>query len=204
MIAIVNYGLGNVQAIANIYQRLHLDCIIATRGEELNRASHLILPGVGSFDWAMRRLDESGLRSSLEKCVMERQKPVLGICVGLQMLARRSEEGVLPGLGWIDADVLRFDVSENPGRMQLPHMGWNEVSPISATGLFHDLGPTSRFYFLHSYYFKTNRQCDVLATTDYNGVFASSAGSGHVMGVQFHPEKSHKWGVQLLQNFSKV
>ncbi|MCL4685383.1 imidazole glycerol phosphate synthase subunit HisH [Myxococcota bacterium] len=204
MIAIVNYGLGNVQAIANIYKRLNIPAVSATTSDELRSADHLILPGVGSFDWAMTRLEESGMRATLDDLILNHGKPVLGICVGMQMMARSSEEGALPGLGWIDAEVRRFDEAKFTQQTHLPHMGWNEVVPTRPHALFQKLESPIWFYFLHSYYFVSKQPDDVLAQTDYNGLFACSAGHGHICGVQFHPEKSHGWGVQLLANFSEL
>lgn len=204
MIGIVNYGLGNVQAIANIYKKLNIPVMSAATPEELRLADRLVLPGVGSFDWAMMRLDESGMRATLDTLVKDEGKPVLGICVGLQMMAKRSDEGVRPGLGWIDAEVKRFDDSKFTQKTHLPHMGWNNIEPRQEGGLFANLEQPIRFYFLHSYYFVPNNPADVLAVTDYNGAFASSAGHKNVRGVQFHPEKSHQWGVQLLKNFAEL
>jgi glutamine amidotransferase len=144
------------------------------------------------------------MRQTLDDLVMREHKPVLGICVGMQMMARRSDEGELPGLGWIDAEVKRFDESTFTQKTHLPHMGWNNIEPTGSHGLFANLENPIRFYFLHSYYFVPSRQEDVLAVTDYNGPYASSAGTGSACGVQFHPEKSHQWGVQLLKNFAEI
>jgi len=202
VIAIVHYGLGNVQAFANIYKRLNIPAGIAETPEGIRVANRLILPGVGAFDWAMKRLDASGLRPALEEAV-GRGKPVLGICVGMQMMARRSDEGILPGLGWIDGEVRRFDETAFTQQTHLPHMGWNDVTPRNGNGLFRDLSQGARFYFLHSYYFVPRNPDHVLATTDYNGRYASAMRAGNVLGVQFHPEKSHAWGIQLLKNFSE-
>jgi len=202
MIAIVDYGLGNVQAIANIYKRLNLPARLAARPEDLVDATHVILPGVGAFDWAMNRLDDSGMRPALENAVLGQGKPALGICVGMQMLARRSDEGTRAGLGWIDAEVRKFDVTRMTARTHLPHMGWNDVRPRPAAGLFAGFEDDARFYFLHSYYFAPLRDADVLAETDYHGRFASAVRAGHIHGVQFHPEKSHRWGIGLLRNFA--
>ncbi|MCZ7618472.1 MAG: imidazole glycerol phosphate synthase subunit HisH [Myxococcota bacterium] len=204
MIAIVNYGLGNVQALVNIYKRLNIPAVSATTVDELRSADRLILPGVGSFDWAMSRLDESGMRATLDDLVLHEGRPVLGICVGLQMMARSSEEGALPGLGWIDAEVRRFDETKFTQKTHLPHMGWNEVVPSRPHPLFREVESPMWFYFLHSYYFVPSQPEDVLAQTDYNGFFASSAGNDRTCGVQFHPEKSHGWGVQVLANFSEL
>jgi glutamine amidotransferase len=200
----VNYGLGNIQAIANIYKRLEIPVRIASSAEELAEAHKIILPGVGAFDWAMSRLEQSGMRSVLDELVLREVRPVLGICVGMQMMARRSEEGVLQGLGWIDAEVRKFDERSSDARTRLPHMGWNDVQPRRTDCLFRRLESGARFYFLHSYYFSPGREADVLATTDYNGPYVSSVRARNIFGVQFHPEKSHQWGVQLLANFAEL
>lgn len=204
MIAIVNYGLGNVQAFANIYKRLNISSIIASSPEELLDAERIILPGVGAFDWAMKRLNESGLREALDEAVIREGKPVLGICVGMQIMARRSDEGMLPGLGWINGEVKKFDGTTFIHRIHLPHMGWNDVVPCDGNGLFNHLESGARFYFLHSYYLFPHDRNQVLAVTDYNGEYASAVRSGNVLGVQFHPEKSHHWGIQLLKNFAEL
>lgn len=204
MIGIVAYGLGNVQAIGNVYRRLGIPAVLASTPAALMGCSKLVLPGVGAFDWAMTRLAESGLRDALDEMVMVRQTPVLGVCVGMQMLARRSDEGVLAGLGWIAGEVRRLDCRDGAGPMALPHMGWNDVSPSSDSALLSGLDGGARFYFLHSYYFDFETEAHALAQTDYHGSFASVVGAGNVFGVQFHPEKSHNWGVQLLRNFAEA
>ena len=204
MITIVNYGLGNIQAFSNIYKRLNIPVSVASGTEDLAQAEKIILPGVGAFDWAMSLLNESGMRKSLDHLVLEQHKPVLGICIGMQMMAKRSEEGQLPGLGWIDAEVQKFDESAFIHKVHLPHMGWNDVTPRSTECLFKGLEMNPRFYFLHSYFFSPNKPDEVLAQTDYNGFFASAVRSGNVFGTQFHPEKSHQWGIQLLKNFAEL
>lgn len=204
MIAIVNYGLGNVRAIANIYKRLGIDARIACSADELLGADRVILPGVGAFDWAMRRLAESGMRPLLDEMVVQQGKPVLGICVGMQIMARGSDEGGLEGLGWIDADVLRLDRLVSAEKAQLPHMGWNDVRPVHDDGLFRNLGALGRFYFLHSYYVAPASEANVAAVTSYGSEFASGVVRANVHGVQFHPEKSHAWGIRLLQNFAEI
>jgi glutamine amidotransferase len=204
MIAIVNYGLGNILAISNIYQRLNIPVRIASSPVELADADKIILPGVGAFDWAMTRLNQSGMRETLEKLVVSEGRPVLGICVGMQMMANRSDEGGLRGLCWIDGEVKKFDESAFTGRTHLPHMGWNEVVPRRSDGLFSGLEADAGFYFLHSYYFAPSRDEDVMAETDYHGRFSSGVRTGNVFGVQFHPEKSHHWGIRLLQNFAEL
>lgn len=204
MITILNYGLGNIQAFVNIYKRLTIPVRIASGADDLDMVEKIILPGVGSFDWAMTLLNRSGMRQRLDELVIKDGCPVLGICVGMQMMANRSDEGELDGLGWIDGEVRKFDEASFLQKTRLPHMGWNDVAPRSNECLFGDLENGARFYFLHSYYFAPRRENDVLAITDYNGQFASSIRSGNIFGVQFHPEKSHNWGIQLLKNFAEL
>ena len=204
MITIVDYGLGDIQAFANIYKRLDVPVRFAKTSHDLEGASHIILPGVGAFDWAMERLDGSGMRATLDHLVREDKKHVLGICVGMQMMARSSDEGSSAGLGWFDAKVKRFDESRIQSRTHLPHMGWNDVRPLATTDLFQELGEGARFYFLHSYYFAPNDPEDVLAQTDYGDRFACAVRRGNVYGIQCHPEKSHNWGIQLLKNFARL
>lgn len=202
MITLVHYGLGNIQAFANIYKRLNISCRIAKNADELAGAERIILPGVGAFDWAMQQLEASGMREMLDHLVLEKEVPVLGICVGMQMMARRSEEGELPGLGWIPGEVKRFDEALFKTKTHLPHMGWNNVQPQQHR-LFKDL-QDPRFYFLHSYYFSSDSSEEVLAVTNYGARFSSAVHNQHIYGVQFHPEKSHHWGVQLLKNFAEL
>lgn len=206
MITLVNYGLGNIQAFANIYRRLNIPVEVASTADELARAEKIILPGVGAFDWAMSRLNASGMRERLDELVMVRKCPVLGVCVGMQMMARRSEEGVLEGLQWIDGVVKKFDEATFTQLTHLPHMGWNDVVPRITHPLFKGMENSPRFYFLHSYYYLPLKpdDNDVLAVTDYNGPFVSAVLSENILGTQFHPEKSHQWGVLLLKNFAEL
>ncbi len=204
MIAIVDYGLGNIQALANIYKRLEIPVIFARTVDDLDKATHIVLPGVGAFDWAMERLNASGMRATLDQLALEEKRPVLGICVGMQMMAHRSDEGSAAGLGWFDAEVRRFDESRIQGRTHFPHMGWNDVEPTNYTGLFQKMESGARFYFLHSYYFAPNDPSDILGITGYGDRFASAVQKGNVYGVQFHPEKSHSFGIQLLKNFAEL
>jgi glutamine amidotransferase len=204
MITIVDYGLGNIKAFANLYHRLGIPVSIAQTKAELASAQKIILPGVGAFDHAMEMLNASGMRDILDHKVLVDKVPVIGICVGMQILGKSSDEGVLPGLGWIDADIKKFDVALLTNKTHLPHMGWNDVVAIKETPLLHELETDARFYFLHSYYFKCNNQEDTIATTGYGTEFASAVQSGNVFGVQFHPEKSHHYGVQLLKNFAEL
>ena len=204
MIAIINYGSGNIQAIGNIYKRLNIPFVVAATPAELESADRVILPGVGSFDQAMRELDKSGMRQALEQFVIIDRKPILGICVGMQLLATSSEEGQALGLGWIDGVVKKFDRSDVGQATRIPHMGWNNVVPLKNNPLFADADLGPGYYFLHSYYFSCNNLEDVLAKTDYGIEFASAVSRGNIQGVQFHPEKSHQAGTQLLKNFASA
>lgn len=204
MIGIVSYGCGNVSAIANIYKRLNVPFSMADTVAKLREATKLVLPGVGAFDWAMDRLNRSGMRDELDELVIRRQTPVLGICVGMQMMARMSDEGRLAGLGWVAGMVRKFDVANFDDRTHLPHMGWNDVHPTSPGGLFASLESDARFYFLHSYYFAPDATENVIALTNYHGQFVSAVRTGNAYGVQFHPEKSHLWGIGVLRNFATL
>jgi glutamine amidotransferase len=204
MITIIDYGLGNVLAFVNVYNRLNIPVKVAKTVADLAGATRLILPGVGSFDHAMEQFDRSGMRQPVEQLVVQERIPVLGICVGMQMLAKSSDEGRLPGLGWIDGKVRRFDQATMPKGTNLPHMGWNDVTPTAPGGLFKGLERDARFYFLHSYYFECEQQSSALALTDYGREFSCAVRRDNVYGVQFHPEKSHHFGSQLLSNFAEV
>jgi len=204
MITIVDYGLGNVQAFLNVYKRLNVDARAARTPAELRGAAKVLLPGVGAFDHAMERLDESGMRATLDDLVVRDKVPVLGVCVGMQMLARASEEGVRSGLGWIDGMVRRLDTLADGAPMQLPHMGWNDVVPAVNSPLFDQLESDARFYFLHSFYFECGNPEEVAAISSYGRNFSCAVSSGNIHGVQFHPEKSHHFGTRLLRNFAAL
>lgn len=204
MIGIIDYGVGNIRAFINIYKKLSIPVKLVTTEEEFKGIEKLILPGVGSFDYAMERLQLSGMRSKLDALVVENSIPILGICVGMQMLAETSDEGSLRGLGWIDASVKKFDTSKIPFDTHLPHMGWNDVNPIGNSKLFDGLQDNSKFYFLHSYYFLPNNADMEIAATDYGIHFCCAVNYKNIYGVQFHPEKSHQYGIRLLNNFAKI
>ncbi|MES2319263.1 MAG: imidazole glycerol phosphate synthase subunit HisH [Pseudomonadota bacterium] len=204
MLTIVDYGLGNILAFANVYRRANVPFAIATTAAQLEGATRIILPGVGAFDHAMNLLDASGMRETLDRLVLEQQVPVMGICVGMQILADGSDEGSRPGLGWVKGNVRKFDVSTFTQATHLPHMGWNDVAPTRADRLFAGLEKDARFYFLHSFYFECQNQGDALAVSTYGGDFACAVNTGNIYGVQFHPEKSHHFGMQLLKNFSEA
>jgi len=204
MIAIIDYGLGNVLAFLNVYRRLNIPVSVAKTAGDLVGASKVILPGVGAFDHAMQQLNQSGMRQAIEQLVLQQDVPLLGICVGMQILADSSDEGKLPGLGWIDGTVRKFDVSALAHGTHLPHMGWNDVKPTAGSGLFKGMEQDARFYFLHSYYFDCRMPEDILALSDYGVPFASAVNHNNVYGVQFHPEKSHHCGSRLLINFAEM
>lgn len=203
MITIIDYGVGNIFAFQNVYKRLNIPTKIAKTVDDLKDVEKLILPGVGSFDYAMSQLNNSGMRERLDELVLVEKVPVIGICVGMQMMGNNSDEGQLEGLKWIDASIKKFDESKIKQRTKLPHMGWNDVKPIKHK-LFDGLEEEAVFYFLHSFYFECNNQKDILAVSDYGISFTSAANHENVYGIQFHPEKSHHYGEQLLHNFAKL
>lgn len=202
MIRIVDYGVGNIQAFLTMYKRLGIAAERARSPADLADARRLILPGVGSFDHAMQLLNDSGLRPALDELVLERQVPVLGVCVGMQMLATCSDEGELPGLNWVPGRVRTFAANPESAALPLPHMGWNDVAPRQGHPLFTGFEPEPRFYFLHSYYFECEQAKHSAATAHYGIEFDCMVSNGHIHGVQCHPEKSHHFGAQLLKNFA--
>jgi glutamine amidotransferase len=197
-ICIIDYGIGNIKAFKNIYDKLNINSKIVSRIEQLNNATHLILPGVGTFDWVMSRLNESGLKETLNTLVLKKKIPILGICVGMQIMASQSEEGVLHGLNWIKGKVLKLDKN-----IILPHMGWNNVKLVVKSDLFSNI-ENSEFYFLHSYYYQTEDDKDILTMSEYGDLFTSAINKENIFGTQFHPEKSHKDGIKILENFSRI
>lgn len=203
MIAIVDYGLGNLRAFSNMFKRMNIEVHSASCSDDLRLATKLILPGVGAFDHAMELLQASGMRPALDELVRDGKVPVLGVCVGMQIMARGSDEGRLPGLGWIDGYVRAFRSAPQWPGLPLPHMGWNDVQPVEGSWLFGGLESGARFYFLHSFYFECAHSGDAAATATYGVDFSCAVSSGNVHGVQFHPEKSHHWGAQLLKNFAR-
>jgi glutamine amidotransferase len=204
MITLIDYGVGNIYAFQNVYKRLNIPTKIAKSRDDLLNVEKLILPGVGSFDYAMNQLNASGMREVLDELVLVKKVPVIGICVGMQMMSNKSEEGKLEGLKWIDSEVLKFDERLIKLRTKLPHMGWNDVTPVKTHPLFEGLENDSIFYFLHSYYFKCNIPENSLAISDYGITFTSAVNYENIFGIQFHPEKSHQYGEKLLHNFAKL
>lgn len=204
MIAIVDYGSGNIQAIQNIFTKLKIDTYFASTPEDIERAEKIILPGVGAFDEAMTQLNNSGMRASLDKFALVDKKPVLGICVGMQIMAKTSEEGILDGLGWFDATVKRFDETNIKFKPKLPHMGWNEIESPCNSEILSGIDFEKGFYFIHSYYFAPNHEKDILLESYYGSKFCCAVHHGNIFGFQFHPEKSHSNGITLFKNFAEL
>lgn len=200
MIGIIDYGVGNIKAFSNIYKMLNIPCVVVNSVDQLRLVTKIILPGVGHFDYAMSKFINSGMSETIEKLVLIDKTPVLGVCVGMQMMASQSEEGSLPGLGWINGSVKRFQFNDYP----LPHMGWNNFNFRNNDSIFSMLDDNAQFYFLHSYYFSCDCSDSELGSTHYGHDFSSAVKSDNVYGVQFHPEKSHGYGIQVLKNFANL
>ena len=206
MIGILNYGVGNIQAFQNVYEDLGIPCKTISKNSDFEHVSHIILPGVGSFDYAMTCLNESGLKERLELLVLDTGIPVLGVCIGMQMMGHSSEEGIQKGLGWIDAISKKIQ-SDNVGALgdlPLPHMGWNVIDVLRKTRLLRGIDSSQHFYFLHSYCLVCEDPVDVLAEVNYGSSFTSLVSRGNIYGIQQHPEKSHDAGVKLLENFWSI
>ena len=203
MIGIIDYGVGNIKAFANVYNFLNLPFKIVKKSSEFENVNKLILPGVGSFDHAMTSLENSGMKEKLNELVLEKKLPVIGICVGMQMLAESSDEGVLKGLGWINGIVKKFEKSKIING-PLPHMGWNTLELKKENKIFDNIQSNPRFYFLHSYYFECKKKEDTIATTIYGEEFDCIINHENIYGIQCHPEKSHYNGIQLLKNFGEL
>jgi glutamine amidotransferase len=204
LITIIDYGSGNISAISNIYERLNIPYKIAKTPSDIIGAEKLFLPGVGAFDETMLLLEHSGFRNALDNEVLINQVPIIGICVGMQVLANSSEEGKLPGLGYIKGCVKRLNESALKLKPCLPHMGWNTIFKKQDSQLLEDIDTEIGFYFLHSFYFECDNESDIIATTEYGEIFASAVNYKNIYGIQFHPEKSHKNGETLLKNFANL
>jgi len=202
MLTIIDYGMGNLGSIQNMLKKIGVNSMISSEKEDIEKATKIILPGVGSFDSAMHNLKELSLIEVIQKKALEEKTPIMGICLGMQLLTKGSEEGKLNGLGLIDAHSLKFDFSSFEDSLPIPHMGWNKVFLQKDSKLLQENSDrANRFYFVHSYAVKCNNKEDVLTITKYGYDFASSFEKDNIIGCQFHPEKSHKFGMQLLKNF---
>jgi glutamine amidotransferase len=198
-VVIVDYGMGNTGSLVKMFRRIGCDVVVSHQKTDLLRASHLVLPGVGAFDKAVQRISAvSGLRELIAARVTEQSVPLLGVCLGMQLLLESSDEGPGAGFGWIKGHVCRF---ENSTEFRIPHMGWNTVNVRRTTPLLDGVSSTARFYFVHSFFVEVEDAVDVIATTSHGVEFASVIGRDNVMGVQFHPEKSHSFGMNVLKNF---
>lgn len=207
MIVIVDSGVANVGSIANMLKKVGAPAMISSDPEVIRDAEKLILPGVGAFDAGMQHLRDRKLIEPLTQAVCSRVRPILGICLGMQLLTQGSEEGVEPGLGWVEADVVRFAPTAGAGdgrALRVPHMGWNTLVPALDASLFAELAPDARFYFVHSYHVRTKREDLVIATSVYGYPFVSAFRHNNIFGVQFHPEKSHRFGMKVLRNFAAL
>lgn len=201
MITIIDYGMGNLGSILNMFRRIGVKAGVTNDPKVLQSAEKILLPGVGAFDAAVERIAASGLSEVLDHKAMVERVPVLGICLGMQLLTRGSEEGKLPGLGWIAADTRRFPVL--PG-LKVPHMGWNIALPSKPSALTRNLSDEPRFYFVHSYFVEVDDPAHSIMCTTHGVTFDSAVQRDNIYGAQFHPEKSHKFGMQLLKNFAEL
>jgi glutamine amidotransferase len=201
MIVIIDYGMGNLGSILNMLKRIGAPAMISADPREIENADKLILPGVGAFDTGMKRLNEVGLIDLLSQQVLERKKPTLGVCLGMQLLMKGSEEGTQRGLGWIDGETIRFQFDPNKNHLKIPHMGWNTIAVKRDGALLRNMPSEPRFYFVHSYHVVCHHSQDVVAVTDYGYAFPAVLQHENIVGAQFHPEKSHRFGMQVFKNF---
>ena len=206
MIIVININLGNVGSILNMLKKIGVKAFLSSRSEDIEKAEKLILPGVGSFDNAVSNISELKLMNVINQKVLSDKTPILGICLGAQLMTRNSEEGSCPGFGWIKARTVRFNFDSTPTKLKVPHMGWNQVRQLKDSLLFRpmDEDAEQRFYFVHSYYMVCDNPADILATSHYGLDFTSAFELENIYGVQFHPEKSHKYGMRLLKNFADL
>ena len=206
MIGVLDYGVGNVRAFKNVYTELGIPFKSICQEKDFNDTTHIILPGVGSFDYAMTSLNKSGLKEKLNYLVLNEKMPVLGVCVGMQMMGHSSQEGKQKGLSWLNAEskIIAFDEANNIDSLPLPHMGWNSIEIHKKNQLLEGIQSTDYFYFLHSYYLSCNDRSIICAETRYGSTVTSLVQKDNIYGVQQHPEKSHDAGIKVLQNFWRV
>jgi len=203
MIIVIDYKTGNIGAVFNIVNRIGIEVKISSVSDEIAKANKLILPGVGSFDNAMKNLHDMNLLPILNRRVLKDKIPILGICLGMQLMTKRSQEGKMPGLEWVDVETVRFKFDNNNSK-KIPHMGWNSISITRNNALFNEVDENFKFYFAHSYHILCNDEKYILAKTCYGYEFVSVFNSDNIFGVQFHPEKSHRFGKKILENFLKL
>jgi imidazole glycerol-phosphate synthase subunit HisH len=202
-VVIVDYGMGNLNSVKRTMDRMKVDSVISSDPKDIINSQKIILPGVGHFGKAMSNLKELNLLETLHEAVLVKKKPVLGICLGMQLMAKKSEEGDAEGLGWFDAEIKKFNVSDKL-KYKIPHMGWNQIYIKKNSSLMKNISELSEFYFVHSYHFKTNNQSDILSETEFDYSFTSAVQKDNIFGVQYHPEKSHDAGARLLKNFIEL
>lgn len=200
MIAVLDYGIGNVTSIVNMLKKINVDAFVTSDKAIIEKCHKIILPGIGSFDYCMQQLKAAHFFNLLQQKVLDEKIPLLGVCVGCQMLMQKSEEGAEDGLGWIKGQVIKFNNDKLPANFKIPHMNWTDVNPIAGCELYKGI-EEPRFYFVHSYHLQCEDDRNITATANYGYDFAASVAEGNIMGVQFHPEKSHRFGMQLYSNF---
>lgn len=203
MIVIVDYGLGNLSSIQNMLRKVGYKSVISNQISTIKEATKLILPGVGAFDQGIKNLHNMGLWDILNQKASSKV-PILGICLGMQLMTQKSEEGKREGLGWIDAKTIKFNFSDDEKLLKIPHMGWNIINIKQDNGLFRNWSGEARFYFVHSYYVQCKHKSEITASFNYGDEFTASFQKGNIHGVQFHPEKSHKFGMKILKAFSEI
>lgn len=202
MLTIIDYGSGNLNSIKNILKRLNINSVISDNCEGVMNADKLILPGVGSFDAGMMQLHKSGLVNAMTEKVINQHIPILGICLGAQLLTKYSEEGKEAGLGWINGRTVSFDKTKLTDKHKMPHMAWSSVTDYKSSKLFENMWVDPRFYFVHSYHLEIDNKDEILVNANYNGYeFIAGVEKNNILGVQFHPEKSHKYGMKIFENF---
>lgn len=202
-IAIVDYSMGNLHSVYKKITKLNAHCIVSSTVEQILKADKIIIPGVGHFSKAVENLKSMGLWDVLNEIALIQKKPILGICLGMQLMAKKSEEGNVDGFGWLDAEVVRFKVSDEI-KFKVPHIGWNQISITKDSKIMKGLDNTSEFYFVHSYHFKNSNKIDILNETEYDYTFTSAVEKENIFGVQYHPEKSHDAGETVLKNFIEL
>jgi glutamine amidotransferase len=202
MISIIDYGMGNIGSLINMFMQVGEDIAVISNKEDVLKAHKLVLPGVGSFKAAMQRINEiPGLRDALDIKALKHQIPILGVCLGMQLLTESSQEGPADGLGWISGTTKKF---EKMGDIKIPHMGWNAVRVVQENKLTESVNDESKYYFVHSYYVEVRDEQSSLLRSEHGVVFDSAIVRENIFGVQFHPEKSHKHGMKLLGSFAKL
>lgn len=204
MVTIIDYGVGNLSSIKNMLKKIGVESEVSSDPKVLTSAEKIILPGVGAFDTCAKKLKASGLLEVLNKKVLGERIPVLGVCVGMQLLMNGSEEGVLPGLGWIKGRNVKFRKQDMSSELKIPHMGWSDVRLHNSSRLFEGLKEEARFYFVHSFHALLDEECDAMVYASHGYSFVAGVEKENILGVQFHPEKSHKFGMMLLANFAAL